>query len=60
MDPNFQDVSKSIQICLGCGCEPEVNSWFVEKTKERKKIGYHCACGAMVQYGILVSSSILN
>lgn len=59
MDPNFPDVSKSIQTCPGCGCEPEIQTYYVEKTKERKRIGYHCSCGAMVQYGILVSGSII-
>jgi hypothetical protein len=58
MDSNFPNVKLEIQTCPGCGCEPEIQYWFVEKTKERKPIGYHCACGAMVQYGILVGSSL--
>lgn len=41
-------------FCPGCGCEADVLRYYVEKTKERKRIGFDCSCGAHVEYGMLL------
>jgi hypothetical protein len=46
-------------LCPGCGLEADVKLYYVEKTEERKRIGYDCSCGAYVRYGMLVGSSPL-
>lgn len=45
--------------CPGCGCEAEVVHYYRE-TASKVRIGYRCTCGALVQYGTLVTMTSLG
>lgn len=38
--------------CPGCGCEPEVHTYYRDKATGLRR-GYHCTCGAVVIDGMM-------
>lgn len=43
--------------CPGCGCEPEVQSYYVTRGTTSRR-GYACTCGTVVVDGIVMAQGI--
>jgi hypothetical protein len=41
--------------CPGCGFEPEVRT-YIRRKGDRVRVGYECACGAVVIDGVVVDA----
>lgn len=53
------------EACLGCGVEPEVESYFIrryprssDKVLVSVRVGYHCSCGAVVVDGMFEGATL--